>query len=144
MAGLTVRFSGERAHAGGTAMTQRRDALLAAARFVLGAHAVARSDVMWRSTVGELSVSNPASNVIPDEVTVGVDTRARSDESLDQLLTELQKVAAGSARQDGCDWDATLTWRERAVSMSPPVTRALAEATGHQDAGGIAATSWLR
>jgi allantoate deiminase len=142
MAGLTVRFSGERAHAGGTAMTQRRDALLAAARFVLGAHSVARSDAMWRSTVGELSVSNPASNVIPDEVTVGVDTRARSDESLDQLLTELHKVAAGSARQDGCDWDATLTWRERAVSMSPPVTRALAEATGHQDAGGIAATSW--
>ena len=142
MAGLTVRFSGERAHAGGTAMTQRRDALLAAARFVLGAHSLARTNAGWRATVGELSVSNPASNVIPDEVTVGVDARARSDESLDQLLTELQDVAAGSARQDGCDWHATLTWRERAVSMSPPVTRALAEAAGRQDAGGIAATSW--
>jgi acetylornithine deacetylase/succinyl-diaminopimelate desuccinylase-like protein len=144
MAGLTVRFSGERAHAGGTAMTQRRDALLAAARFVLAAHSLARSNASWRATAGELSVSNPASNVIPDEVTVGVDARARSDESLDQLLTRLQDVAAGSARQAGCDWDATLTWRERGVSMSPLVRRALAEAAGqqHQDAGGIAATSW--
>lgn len=142
MAGLTVCFSGERAHAGGTAMMQRRDALLAAARFVQGAHSVARSDGMWRATVGELSVSNPAANVIPDEVTVGVDARARSDESLDRLLAELQEVAAGSARHDGCDWDATLTWRERAVSMCPPATRALAEAAGHQDPVGIAATSW--
>jgi len=144
MAGLTARFSGERGHAGGTAMTQRRDALLAAARFVLGAHSLARSNASWRATAGELSVSNPASNVIPDEVSVGVDARARSDQSLDQLLTRLQEAAAGSARQAGCDWEATLTWRERAVSMSPPVSRALAEAARHQhqNAAGIAATSW--
>jgi len=75
-------------------------------------------------------------------VTVGVDARARSDESLDRLLTELQDAAAGSARQDGCDWDASLTWRERAVSMSPPVILALAEAAGQQHPGGIEATSW--
>jgi allantoate deiminase len=142
MAGLNVRFSGERAHAWGTAMTERRDALVAAARFVLGAHSLARADARWRATVGELTVSNPASNVIADQVTVGVDARARSDESLNRLLAQLREVAAGSARESGCTSEATLAWREPAVSMSPPVTAALAAAAGYPAAGQIAATSW--
>ncbi len=142
MAGLTVRFSGERAHAGGTAMTQRRDALIAAARFVLGAHSLARSDTAWRATVGELTVHRPASNVIADEVTVGVDARARSDESLDRLVAGLREVADGSARQGGCAWEASLAWQEPAVSMNPSVSQALAEAAGEPAAQPIAATSW--
>jgi allantoate deiminase len=142
MAGLTVRFSGERAHAGGAAMTERRDALVAAARFVLGVNSLARSDAGWRATVGELTVHRPASNVIADEVTVGVDARARSDEDLDRLVAGLREVAERSARQGGCAWEASLAWREPAVSMSPPVSRALAEAAGEPAAQPIAATSW--
>jgi allantoate deiminase len=142
MAGLTVRFSGERAHAGGAAMTQRRDALVAAARFVLGAHSLARSDAGWRATAGELTVHRPASNVIADEVTVGVDVRARSDEALDRLVAGLREVADESARQGGCACEASLAWQEPAVSMSPSVSRALAEAAGEPAAQSIAATSW--
>jgi allantoate deiminase len=142
MAGLTIRFSGERAHAGGTAMTQRRDALVAAARFVLGAHSLARSDAGWRATVGELTVHSPAGNVIADQVTVGVDARARSDESLDRLVAGLRETADASARPGGCAWAASLAWREPAVQMSAPVSRALAEAAGQPAAGPIAATSW--
>ena len=148
MAGLIIRFSGERAHAGGTAMTQRRDALVAAARFVLGAHSLARSDAGWRATVGELTVHSPAGNVIADQVTAGVDARARSDESLDRLVTGLREVADASARPGGCAWEASLAWREPAVRMSPAVSRALAEAVWQPAAGGqpaagpIAATSW--
>jgi allantoate deiminase len=142
MAGLTIRFSGERAHAGGTAMAQRRDALVAAARFVLGAHSLARSDAEWRATVGELTVHSPAGNVIADQVTVGVDVRARSDNSLNRLVTGLREVAEASATPGGCTWDASLAWQEPAVQMSPPVSRALAAAAGPPAAGSIAATSW--
>jgi hydantoinase/carbamoylase family amidase len=142
MAGVTVRFSGERAHAGGAAMTQRRDALVAAARFVLGVHCLARADAGWRATVGELTVHRPASNVIADEVTVGVDARARSDESLDRLVAGLQEAADESARQGGCAWEASLAWQEPAVSMSPSVSLALAKAAGEPVAQPIAATSW--
>lgn len=142
MAGLTIRFSGERAHAGGTAMTQRRDALVAAARFVLGAHALARSDAGWRATAGELTVHSPAGNVIADQVTVGVDVRARSDKSLDRLVTGLREVADTSATQGGCTWDASVAWQEPAVQMNPQVSQALAAAAGQPAAGSIAATSW--
>ncbi len=142
MAGLTLRFSGERGHAGGTAMTGRRDALVAAARFVLGAHSLARSDARWRATVGDLTVSNPAANVIADNVTVAVDARARSDQSLDSLLDQLRGAAAESARQSGCGWEATLTWQEPAVTMTPAVTAVLAAAAGHRAPDDLAATSW--
>jgi allantoate deiminase len=142
MAGLTVRFSGERAHAGGAAMTQRQDALVAAARFVLGAHSLARSDAGWRATVGELTVHRPAANVIADKVTAGVDVRARSDESLDRLVAGLREVADGAARQSGCAWEASLAWQEREVSMSPSVSQVLADAAGEPAAQPIAATSW--
>jgi allantoate deiminase len=142
MAGLTVRFSGERGHAGGTAMTERRDALLAAARFVLGAHSLARSDARWRATVGELTVHDPAANVIADDVTVAVDARAQSDECLDSLIGQLRGAAAESARQAGCEWGATLTWQEPTVTMTPAVTGVLAAAAGHQAADNIATASW--
>jgi allantoate deiminase len=142
MAGLTVRFSGERAHAGGAAMTQRRDALVAAARFVLGAHSLARSDASWRATAGELTVHRPAANVIADEVTVAVDARARSTESLDRLVAGLREVADRSAHRGGCSWEASLAWREPAVPMNPSVSRALAEAAGELSAQPLATTSW--
>jgi len=142
MAGLTVRFSGERAHAGGTAMTERRDALVAAARFVLATHWLARSDARWRATAGELTIGAPASNVVPDEVVVCVDARAQSDESLDRLLAGLRERAAESAGQSGCGWRAAVSWQQPAVSMSSAVTRAIAEAAGSRGADPIATTSW--
>jgi acetylornithine deacetylase/succinyl-diaminopimelate desuccinylase-like protein len=43
MAGLTVRFSGERAHAGGAAMTERRDALVAAADIAMAIETLGRA-----------------------------------------------------------------------------------------------------
>ncbi len=141
MAGMTVHFAGERAHAGGTAMTRRRDGLVAAARFVLGAHSLALSDSGWRATVGDLTVREPASNVIANDVTVTVDARARSDESLEHLLHRLREAAAESARQSRCGGEATLTWQEPAVTMTPAVTGVLAAAAGRR-AADIGVASW--
>ena len=142
MAGMTVHFAGERAHAGGTAMMRRRDGLVAAARFVLGAHSLARSQARWRATVGDLTVREPAANVIADDVTLAVDARARSDECLDDLLNRLREAAAEAARESGCSWDATVTWREPAVTMTPTVTAVLAAAAGYRPTDNIATASW--
>lgn len=130
MAGMTVRFSGERAHAGGTAMSARRDGLVAAARFVLGARELAVADPRCRATVGELVVSDPAANVIPQNVALTVDARARSDEDLERLLTGLRDAAADAATGSGCAGIAEVTWREPAVAMDEGVTARLAAAAG--------------
>jgi N-carbamoyl-L-amino-acid hydrolase len=137
MAGMTVRFTGERAHAGGTAMDRRRDGLVAAARFVLGARELAVADPRCRATVGELVVSDPAANVIPQEVTLTVDARARSDAALDRLLGGLRAAADRAAADSGCTGVAEVTWREPAVAMDAGVTGLLARASG-----GPGVTSW--
>jgi allantoate deiminase len=142
MAGMTVRFTGQRAHAGGTAMADRRDGLVAAARFVIGAHALALAEAQWRVTVGELTVRDPAPNVIAEDVTVTVDARASSDKALGSLLTELDRVAAESGRDSRCRADAVVAWREPAVAMSAAVTEALAAAAGGPSVAEVAATSW--
>jgi N-carbamoyl-L-amino-acid hydrolase len=123
-------------------MTERRDALVAAARFVLATHSLARSDNGWRATAGELTISHPASNVVPDEVVVCVDARAQSDASLGRLLAGLRERAAESAGRSGCGWQAAVTWQEAAVSMNSAVTRTIAEANRSPAADPIATTSW--
>jgi allantoate deiminase len=141
MAGLTVRFAGERAHAGGTAMSRRRDALVAAARFVVGAQDLARSDDRWRATVGELTVADPAANVIPEDVRLTVDARAQSDKALAGLVAGLRETAESAAAQAGCTAEAMVTWQEAAVGMSQQITAALAAAA---DGNGLnlAVPSW--
>lgn len=144
MAGLTVRFSGERAHAGGTAMSRRRDALVAAARFVVAAQDLARTDDRWRATVGELTVADPAANVIASDVRLTVDARAQSDEALAGLVAGLRETAESAAGQAGCTAEAAVTWQEAAVGMSQEVTAALAAAAGAATgaADGLAVPSW--
>src|SRR5439155_26769440 len=59
------RFSGRSGHAGTVPMSLRKDALCAAAEFVLAVEAYARNCPGLVATVGELTVSPGASNVIP-------------------------------------------------------------------------------
>jgi allantoate deiminase len=139
MAGLTVRFAGERAHAGGTAMTRRHDALAAAAAFVLGARSLAMGDSRWRATVGQLTMSEPAANVVAGEVTATVDARARSGDALDELLQRLRQSAGTAAAEASCTCETTVAWRQPGAAMSEAVTGVLAEAAG---TGGETVVSW--
>jgi allantoate deiminase len=139
LAGLTVRFVGERAHAGGAAMARRHDALAAAAQFVLGARSLAVRDSRWRATVGQLTVSEPAANVVAGEATATVDARARSGDALDELLARLREAAGTAAAGAGCTCETTLAWRQPGATMSETVTRVLAGAAGN---GGERIVSW--
>lgn len=63
-----VEFVGEAGHAGTVPMDLRRDALCAAAEFVLAVEGLARADAGLVATVGQLVVGPGASNVIPGHV----------------------------------------------------------------------------
>src|SRR5687768_9334915 len=67
---VAVHFTGEAGHAGTVPVEARRDALCAAAEFVLGVERLAREGAGLVATVGQLSVHPGASNVIPGRVSL--------------------------------------------------------------------------
>ena len=83
---LALTFKGQAAHAGTTPLDLRRDALVAASRFVLdlrGALEGVRSGRPFViATVGEIHVAPNAPNVVPGEARVVVDLRSDSADAL--------------------------------------------------------------
>ena len=83
-------FEGEPGHAGTVPMDGRRDALAAAAEYVLRVREKAVAIDGAVATVGELQVEPGAANVIPARVRLSVDVRAPDAERLERLLRELE------------------------------------------------------
>ncbi|PJR61723.1 allantoate amidohydrolase [Raoultella sp. T31] len=91
---LNCRFTGEAGHAGTVPMSQRRDALAAAAEWMVLIEATTRQhggDLV--ATVGTLRCAPDAVNVIPGEVALTLDIRGPQDGPLDALLTTLLDAA---------------------------------------------------
>jgi acetylornithine deacetylase/succinyl-diaminopimelate desuccinylase-like protein len=104
----TVIFEGRAAHAGTTPMDERADALVEAAKFVLRVRESAKNGAL--ATVGALEVEPGATNVVPAQVTVSVDARAPTAESLEALIATIGFEP---------------TWRLDPVGMSGPPLEAL-------------------
>lgn len=120
-------FRGKAGHAGTTPMALRRDALAGAAELVLFAEALARKTPPLVATVGTMSVSPGAPNVIPGEVTLSLDVRHPHDSArraaLTGLLARAKHIAA--QRKLTCDW--TTTQDNGAVACSPKLSATLTQ-----------------
>lgn len=90
LARLEAVFEGEAGHAGTTPMSSRRDALVAAAEYLLRVRDAAAARDGAVATVGRITVEPNAANVIPERVTLLVDARAPEEETLASLLAEIQ------------------------------------------------------
>jgi allantoate deiminase len=99
-----VRFDGEAGHAGTVPMDARRDALAAAAEWVL---AVEGSGVL--ATVGRIAVEPGARNVIPARARLSLDVRDADDATRRAAVGALRERAREIARRRGLDlaWDET-------------------------------------
>jgi allantoate deiminase len=102
-----VRFIGEAGHAGTVPMGLRRDALCAAAEFVLATEAIARGQPGLVATVGRLAVQPGASNVIPGEVALSLDVRHQDDAVRADACGRLREAAEriGAARRIELRWE---------------------------------------
>ena len=76
---LRVTFVGRAGHAGTSPMDLRRDALPAAAEFVLEVERLARSVDGLRATVGVVAAEPGAVNVVPGSATLSLDVRHADD-----------------------------------------------------------------
>ena len=129
-----ITFTGEAAHAGTTPMDRRRDALSAGAEFVLAVEREARSHPDLVATVGQLTVSPGAVNVVPGQSVLSLDVRHPDDAVRIETTRNLLAEARAIASRRSLDVAAELLVEGRSVRCSPRLTALLArsvEDLGH-------------
>jgi beta-ureidopropionase / N-carbamoyl-L-amino-acid hydrolase len=106
-----VTVTGFANHAGTTPMDQRRDALLAAARFVDAVNRIVRS-VPGRQvgTVGRIQAWPGAPNVVPGRVACSLELRDLDEQKIVMLFNRIQEETRRIASETGTsfEFDATL------------------------------------
>jgi N-carbamoyl-L-amino-acid hydrolase len=133
-----VEIAGRANHAGTTPMSARHDALVAAARLVLEAQRLAGELQICRvATVGTLTVKPGAVNVVPGQVTLGMEFRDVDRFSLDAAEAYFRRVALEVA--DACR--VTVTIRPLEATPSVPIPAQMQELVAQAAAAaGLACT----
>jgi hydantoinase/carbamoylase family amidase len=115
---FAVRLEGQAGHSGEVSMTERRDALAAAAEVVLAVEAAARAEPSETvATVGTLAVEPGAVSVIPGVARLGVDVRAVASESLTRVEAAIRAAVTQIAQRRGVSAHVELTRAGEPVAM---------------------------
>jgi N-carbamoyl-L-amino-acid hydrolase len=110
-----VTFRGRDAHTGTTPMTLRRDALLAAARFIAAVNEVALASTGGLATVGRIENRPNSTNTVPGEVYLTVDLRCPDETELHRMEAAMRERLAAICATSGVEAEELCTWN------SPPV-----------------------
>ncbi len=135
-------------HAGTVPMTLRRDALCAAAEFILGVEMHARQIPGLVATVGQISVEPNAANVIPGTARLSLDVRHQDDGARKDACKHFHRLIESIAirRQLKCSWNIVQETAsvpcaaglsavlEKAALQHQPEVRWLASGAGHDAA----------
>jgi allantoate deiminase len=130
---IKVGFTGQAGHAGTVPMEGRRDALCAAAEFVLEVESTAKAEPQAVATVGEIKAFPGAINVIPAEATHSLDLRHPEDAVRERLRDRLERRAKEIAASRGCDYSWDLRQETPAVPADPKLSALVAKAV--EDSG---------
>jgi N-carbamoyl-L-amino-acid hydrolase len=114
-------------HAGTTPMNNRQDALLAAAQLTVAVREVATSRQGRQvGTVGRIEVEPNSPNVIPGRVTLSVEFRDLSEQTLSELADAVKRRASAIAKATNTTMDFTLA----SINPAAPATRGVQDAIG--------------
>jgi len=128
---LKVKLTGQAGHAGTTPMLLRRDPLVAAAEAMMVIERVATegaADLV--ATVGQISVSPGAPNVIPGVAEFTVDVRAGTDAVRDNGLAQIEDVITLIAQDRKLQVDIERVQNLPATEMDEGLRRLLSRAAG--------------
>ena len=124
----TVTFTGVAGHAGTVPMSLRRDALAAAAEFVLAVESEARAEPQVVATVGRIEAHPGATNVIPGRAQLTLDVRSADRAALlvasRRMLELAEEIASGRKITVTISVDA----RNEAVECEDGLVRLLSRA----------------
>jgi len=88
----TVRVLGQSNHSGTTMMNDRKDALTAASEMILAVERYCSDKGNVVGTVGKLTVSPNAANIIPGQIDFILEVRAEKSETIKQTVEDIQEV----------------------------------------------------
>jgi len=125
---LSVRFTGRSGHAGTLPMRQRRDALAAAAEFVVTVERYARASETLRATVGQLVVVPGAINVVPGEARLTLDVRGPQDSVRERAVNHFRQRAEEIAEERGLTVVIDSLGDHPAVALDKALTNRLSNA----------------
>ncbi len=125
---LEFTFSGAANHAGTTPMHLRRDALAAAAEWIVAVENAARQVPGLVATVGFLDAKPGAANVIAGEARATLDVRHTSDDVREHSVNNLTQQAAAITTRRGLsvNWKTLLS--QQAVAMDTFLADQIAQA----------------
>lgn len=121
-------FTGLAGHAGTVPMEGRKDALCAAAEFILEVEKTAKNEPDAVATVGEVKVLPGASNVISGETRVSLDLRHPDDGVRERLRDHLEVRAADIAASRNCGHSWEVRQENAAIPMDERLTDCLGKA----------------
>jgi N-carbamoyl-L-amino-acid hydrolase len=105
-----VKIEGFANHAGTTPMNQRRDAMLAAAKFIDAVNRIVTSMPGRQvGTVGKLQAWPGAYNVIPGKVVLGLELRDLDAAKIQMLFQKIRAESSEIAKSTGTTFDFTET-----------------------------------
>ncbi|MDP3342434.1 M20 family metallo-hydrolase [Frigidibacter sp.] len=133
---LSLRFTGQADHAGTAPMDLRRDAFAGAARFATAFRDLIRAagDPALRGTIGVVKLSPNQGNVVPGEVTLGLEIRSTEAGTLPDLRGRIIALAEDIAEQEQLGLRSRGIYSESPVPMDAALQAALAAsaaALGH-------------
>jgi len=124
-----VTVSGFQNHAGTTAMDQRHDALLSAARFVEMVNRVVRG-IPGRQvgTVGRIQAFPGAPNVIPGKVVCTLELRDLDDNKVDSMYRQIRAQADAIGKQNGTQFAYSELHVNSAAPTDPRMRKIISDA----------------
>jgi beta-ureidopropionase / N-carbamoyl-L-amino-acid hydrolase len=127
---LEVLLRGRADHAGTTPRGERRDALAAAARLIVGAEDLAEEDPSLTVTTSRILAKPNAPTTIAAEVRLWIDARAPGGfASIDAWRSRLDDLVSGLAARTGVEIDFSVASRSDAREFSPALRASLARAS---------------
>lgn len=114
---IKFEFIGRTNHAGTTPMHLRKDALAAAAEWIVAVESTAKSHPGLVATVGQIEARPGAINAIAGAAVVSLDVRHSSDEICEGAAEQLARAAEEIAKRRGLTLKRTELLKQRAVKL---------------------------
>jgi len=128
MTRLRVSFCGQANHAGTTPMHLRRDALAAAAQWIMEVEAYAKSQNTLVATVGSIEAMPGVGNVIPGKVVASLDLRHAEDAVRHRAVQRVIEAAMQAAALRGVTCEVEPGIDQAAVFMDSRLVHLLVKA----------------